>query len=73
MAAHKLLLLAMLLLSAVAVCFGAAAAVTAGKDELCRPGCTDAYWNCNDLCLKLGYTNGTCYRPPLPFQCCCSR
>ncbi|WVZ50103.1 hypothetical protein U9M48_001390 [Paspalum notatum var. saurae] len=77
MAAHKhLILLAFILLLSA----GAAAAAreddvgaAVGKDEMCQPGCTDAYWNCNDRCLKLGYRSGTCYRPPLPYQCCCSQ
>ncbi|PAN43738.1 hypothetical protein PAHAL_8G246900 [Panicum hallii] len=85
MAARKnLLLMAVLLLSAVAVHSVAAAAgggevggegyadpVAAGGYALCRPGCPDAFWDCNDWCSKNGYKNGGVCVPPLRQQCCC--
>ena len=45
--------------------------VAAGGYALCRPGCPDAFWNCNDWCAKNGYKNGGVCVPPLRQQCCC--
>lgn len=45
--------------------------IAAGGFAVCRVGCPDAFWNCNDWCLKNGHKNGGVCVPPQRQQCCC--
>ncbi|CAL4979086.1 unnamed protein product [Urochloa decumbens] len=42
-----------------------------GGYAVCRAGCPDTFWNCNDWCHTSGYKNGGVCVPPLRQQCCC--
>ncbi|CAL4982929.1 unnamed protein product [Urochloa decumbens] len=47
------------------------ATAAAGGYAVCRAGCPDTFWNCNDWCHTSGYKNGGVCVPPLRQQCCC--